>query len=42
MASLTGQPIMAIAQRAVPFVIAMVLISTVVGFLPQLSLALVR
>jgi tripartite ATP-independent transporter DctM subunit len=42
MAGLTGQPIMAIAQRAVPFVIAMVLISIMVGFLPELSLALVR
>ncbi len=42
MAGLTGQPIMSIAQRAVPFVVAMVLISILVGFLPQLSLALVR
>ena len=42
MAGLTGQPIMSIAQRAVPFVVAMVLISIAVGFLPQLSLVLVR
>ncbi len=42
MAGLTGQPIMSIAQRAVPFVGAMVLISIIVAFLPQLSLVLVR
>jgi C4-dicarboxylate transporter DctM subunit len=42
MAGLTGQPIMSIARRAVPFVVAMVLVSIGVGFLPQLSLALVR
>ena len=42
MAGLTGQPIMSIAQRAVPFVAAMVVIAVIVGFLPQLSLALVR
>jgi TRAP-type C4-dicarboxylate transport system permease large subunit len=42
MAGLTGQPIMSIAARAVPFVVTMVVIAVVVGFLPQLSLALVR
>ncbi|RPH63514.1 MAG: TRAP transporter large permease [Burkholderiales bacterium] len=42
MAGLTGQPIMAIARRAVPFVAAMVVISLIVGFAPQLSLWLIR
>jgi C4-dicarboxylate transporter, DctM subunit len=42
MAGLTGQPIMSIAVRAVPFVVTMVLIAIIVGFLPQLSLALIR
>ncbi len=40
MAGLTGQPIMSIARRAVPFVVVMVLISILVGYLPQLSLFL--
>ncbi|MDQ6621042.1 MAG: TRAP transporter large permease [Pseudomonadota bacterium] len=38
MSGLTGVSITAIARRAVPFVIAMVVISIVVGFVPQLSL----
>ena len=42
MAGLTGQPIMAIARRAFPFVCTMVAISVVVGFVPQLSLWLLR
>lgn len=40
MAGLTGEPIMSIAYRAVPFVFAMILISITVGFMPQLSLML--
>jgi C4-dicarboxylate transporter, DctM subunit len=42
MAGLTGQPIMSIARRAVPFVLVMALIAVVVGFTPQLSLWLLR
>lgn len=42
MAGLTGTPIMSIARRAVPFVVAMIAISLVVGFAPALSLWLVR
>jgi tripartite ATP-independent transporter DctM subunit len=42
MAGLTGTPIMAIAQRAVPFVITMIGIAILVGFVPALSLWLVR
>jgi C4-dicarboxylate transporter, DctM subunit len=38
MAGLTGQPIMSIARRAVPFVLVMMVIAVVVGFVPQLSL----
>ncbi|GIX26349.1 MAG: hypothetical protein KatS3mg123_0230 [Burkholderiales bacterium] len=38
MSGLTGQPIMAIARRAVPFVIGMIIISAVVAFVPALSL----
>ncbi|MEW5708758.1 MAG: TRAP transporter large permease [Pseudomonadota bacterium] len=38
MSGLTGQPIMAIARRAVPFVMGMILISAVVGLVPALSL----
>jgi C4-dicarboxylate transporter, DctM subunit len=39
MSGLTGVSITAIARRAVPFVIAMLIVSIVVGFVPQLSLA---
>jgi C4-dicarboxylate transporter DctM subunit len=42
MSGLTGVPITAIARRAVPFVIAMVVVSVVVGFVPSLSLALLH
>ncbi len=42
MASLTGEPIMSIAYRAIPFVLVMVIIAIVVGFMPQLSLFLLR
>ena len=38
MSGLTGTPIMAIARRAVPFVITMVAISILVGLVPGLSL----
>lgn len=38
MSGLTGTPIMAIARRAVPFVVMMVGISILVGFVPALSL----
>ena len=41
-ASLTGQPIMTIARYAFPFVVAMVLISALIGFVPQISLWAVR
>jgi C4-dicarboxylate transporter DctM subunit len=40
MSGLTGVPIIAIARRALPFVITMVVVSVVVGFVPSLSLAL--
>ena len=39
MSGLTGVSITAIARRAVPFVIAMLIVSIVVGFVPQLSLS---
>jgi tripartite ATP-independent transporter DctM subunit len=42
MSGLTGVPIIAIARRAVPFVIAMVIVSVLVGFVPALSLAVLR
>ncbi len=42
MSGLTGTPIMAIARKAVPFVIAMVAISILVGFVPALSLWTLR
>jgi tripartite ATP-independent transporter DctM subunit len=42
MSGLTGTPIMAIARRAVPFVIAMVGISILVGFVPALSTWMLR
>ena len=38
MAGLTRTPITAIARQAVPFVIAMVLVSLVIGFVPAISL----
>lgn len=38
MSGLTGTPIMSIARRAVPFVVAMVAISILVGLVPGLSL----
>ncbi len=40
MSGLTGVPIIAIARRAVPFVMAMVVVSVVVAFVPSLSLML--
>lgn len=42
MAGLTGESIMAIARRAVPFVGTLVLVSVVVAFVPQLSLWLLQ
>jgi len=42
MSGLTGTPIMAIARRALPFVITMIGISIVVGFVPALSLWALR
>jgi tripartite ATP-independent transporter DctM subunit len=42
MAGLTGESIMAIARRAVPFVGTMILVSLVVAFVPQLSLWLLH
>jgi C4-dicarboxylate transporter, DctM subunit len=42
MSGLTGTPIMSIARRAVPFVITMIGISVVVGFVPSLSLWMLR
>ena len=42
MSGLTGTPIMAIARRAVPFVVTMIGISILVGFVPQLSLWMLR
>jgi C4-dicarboxylate transporter DctM subunit len=35
---LTGQPIMRIARHALPFVLAMVLVSILIAFTPELSL----
>jgi len=42
MSGLTGTPIMSIARRAVPFVIAMIAISILVGLVPGLSLWLLH
>lgn len=42
MSGLTGTPIMSIARRAIPFVITMVGISIIVGFVPMLSLWLLN
>jgi C4-dicarboxylate transporter DctM subunit len=36
--SLTGQPIMTIARQAFPYVVVMVLISALIGYVPWLSL----
>ena len=41
-ASLTGQPIMTIARYAFPFVVVMVLVSALIGFVPPISLWAVR
>ena len=40
MSGLTGVPIVAIARRALPFVVAMIVVSVVVAFMPALSLVL--
>jgi len=39
---ITGQPVLAIAGRAVPFVLAMLAVAMLLAFVPQLSLFLVR
>jgi C4-dicarboxylate transporter, DctM subunit len=39
---LTGTPIMRVARAAVPFVLAMVTVTFVVAFVPELSLWLLR
>jgi tripartite ATP-independent transporter DctM subunit len=41
-ASLTGQPIMTIARYAFPFVVAMIGVSALIGFVPQISLWAIR
>ena len=40
--SLTGQPIMTIARYAFPFVVVMVIVSALIGFVPQISLWAIR
>lgn len=40
--SLTGQPIMTIARYAFPFVVVMVFVSALIGFVPQISLWAIR
>jgi tripartite ATP-independent transporter DctM subunit len=40
--SLTGQPVMTIARYAFPFVVAMILIAALIGFVPQISLWAIR
>ena len=42
MSGLTGVSITTIARRAVPFVIAMIVVSVLVGFVPSLSLVLLH
>jgi len=39
---LTGQPVLSIAAKAVPFVLAMLCVALLLAFVPQLSLFLVR
>jgi len=39
---ITGQPVLTIAARAVPFVLAMLVVAVLLAFVPQLSLFLVR
>jgi C4-dicarboxylate transporter DctM subunit len=38
MAGLTRTPITAIAREALPFVFAMIVVSAIIGFVPQISL----
>ena len=40
--SLTGQPIMTIARYAFPFVVVMIFVSALIGFVPQISLWAIR
>jgi len=42
MSGLTRTPVTAIAREALPFVLAMVVVSTVIGFVPELSLFSLR
>jgi len=39
---LTGTPIMSVARAALPFVLAMVVVTILVAFVPDLSLWLLR
>ena len=41
-ASLTGQPIMTIARYAFPFVVVLIFVSMLIGFVPQISLWAIR
>jgi TRAP-type C4-dicarboxylate transport system permease large subunit len=38
LSGLTGAPVLAIARRAVPFVVAMLVVVLLLAFIPQLSL----
>jgi TRAP-type C4-dicarboxylate transport system permease large subunit len=38
MAGLTRTPLAAIASQAVPFVVALIIVSIIIGFVPELSL----
>jgi tripartite ATP-independent transporter DctM subunit len=42
MAGLTQTPVIAIARKAIPFVIAMILVSALIGFVPILSLFAIK
>jgi TRAP-type C4-dicarboxylate transport system permease large subunit len=39
---ITGQPVLAIAAKAVPFVLAMLAVAMLLAFVPQISLFLVK
>ena len=38
LSGLTGEPVLAIARRAIPFVLAMLIVVLLLAFIPQLSL----
>ncbi|GMU73623.1 MAG: hypothetical protein AMXMBFR42_30760 [Burkholderiales bacterium] len=42
MSGLTRTPVTAIAREALPFVLAVVVVSTIIGFVPELSLFTLR